>query len=501
MSYLMDFLVGEFAANLVVALLHSLWQGAIIAAVLYLLLRRRGVTKLRYAACVLAMGAIVICWLVTLAVLNYEPIVDERIDTIAQPVAVARTVSASGPAIESRDTITRSPADFRNTPEHNRWTVWAICGWFGGVVFMLSRAVWILMGASRLRRQCRLIEDQRILSMVEQLRKAMRIGRRIRVAVGEHISVPGIIGCIWPTLLLPVSMLTGMPGDDLKAIVAHELAHIKRFDYLVNFLQMVVEAIFFFNPAVWWVSRQIRIEREICCDATSVTATGKRLEYAAVLAGWADRLCQGRGDTTAAAMAGFTGDGDSGIVERIRRIVVSGHRPQVRMSWYVTAAMLLVSIVSLLLLWQGTNLTVAFAGQILTPAERVEMMKEIQDEYAPPDREYGQEEKITVSGIVRTWDGKVLPSDWRVLHGMSICNRTRSGGSAHYSISLRDGSFSQQIGYGNIYLYAGYEGYAPVFLGPLEAEAGGAIENVEMVLGQGFPAQVQITDDKGLPIE
>ena len=103
----------------------------------------------------------------------------------------------------------------------------------------------------------------------------MGIGRKIRVLVGERISTPGVIGCFWPTLLLPASMLSGIPAEDLRAILVHELAHIRRYDYLVNFLQMVVEALLFFNPAVWWISRQIRIEREACCDAAGVRWTGQ----------------------------------------------------------------------------------------------------------------------------------------------------------------------------------------------------------------------------------
>ena len=84
-------------------------------------------------------------------------------------------------------------------------------------------------------------------------------------------------------------MVSGIPADDLQAILVHELAHIRRYDYLVNFLQMVVEALLFFNPAVWWISRQIRIEREACCDAAGVLWTGHRHKYAEVLVAWAQR--------------------------------------------------------------------------------------------------------------------------------------------------------------------------------------------------------------------
>ena len=95
---------------------------------------------------------------------------------------------------------------------------------------------------------------------------------------------------IKPVILLPAAFVNGVKRAEVEAILAHELAHIKRYDCLVNFCQMLVEAILFFNPALWWVSRQIRIEREACCDAASVAITGRRTKYAEVLYEWAQRL-------------------------------------------------------------------------------------------------------------------------------------------------------------------------------------------------------------------
>ena len=96
--------------------------------------------------------------------------------------------------------------------------------------------------------------------------------------------MPTVIGWLRPVVLLPVSCVTGLSPGQLEAIVAHELAHIRRHDYLVDLLQSAVETLLFYHPAVWWVSRRIREEREHCCDDLAVAACGDRAGYARALA-------------------------------------------------------------------------------------------------------------------------------------------------------------------------------------------------------------------------
>ena len=98
------------------------------------------------------------------------------------------------------------------------------------------------------------------------------------------VRVPTIVGCLRPVILLPASVVTGLPASHLDAVLAHELAHVRRHDYLVNVLQSLVETLLFYHPAVWWCSRQIRIEREHCCDDLVVEACGDRVVYAHALA-------------------------------------------------------------------------------------------------------------------------------------------------------------------------------------------------------------------------
>ena len=233
MNALFSLLGSELCRNLVTALAHTLWLGALVACLLYAYLRTTPAeaTNKRYWATVISLIAIVLGGLLAWSVLNYEP-------QIPRQAAGQAAMDAPRAKSASKDTQATEPAaqekitTARTTPptESVDWHLWAAGAWLVGVTLMLLRTMAIVVGAGRLRRRCVPVEDHTILAMVEQLRRQMRIGRRIRVVAGEHLSVPGVVGCLWPTLLLPVAMVSGMPADDLRAILAHELAHIRRFD-------------------------------------------------------------------------------------------------------------------------------------------------------------------------------------------------------------------------------------------------------------------------------
>ncbi len=510
MNALISLLGEEFCRNLVMALAHTLWQGLLVAGLLYAYLRTVPATAAnrRYATGAVSLLAIVLGGLLTWSILNYAPahsaqVIADSTDEIHSPGLSTNTplvVTPSGiPRSEGVSPLIQDP-DTRDT---GHWQVWATGAWLIGVAAMLLRAVAIMTGGGRLRKRCVPVEDETILTLVEQLRRTMRIGRRIRVVVGESITIPGVVGCLWPTLLLPAALLSGTPADDLRAILAHELAHIRRFDYLVNFGQMVVEALLFFNPAVWWVSRQIRIEREACCDMAGVALTGRKTQYAETLVSWAQRL-RDRHVAAAPAMAGLVDGRDEGtLLDRVRRIVIAGHRPRLRVSWPGSMAMLLLSGLALAALWQGTDLAVAFAGNILTPQERIEKIAEISREYGSEDKEFGEKDKVLVSGTVKTYDGKPLPKRPR----MSIrSERSRHHSLATVYISTKDqpdgtGTFIYCANYGRIRVEAYADGYASAFAGPFDPKPGGTIEGVELVLGEGFPTTVLVVNERGRPIE
>ena len=128
---------------------------------------------------------------------------------------------------------------------------------------------------------------------------------------------------------MPVGLLTGLPREQIEAILLHELAHIRRCDYLVNVLQRSVEGLLFYHPAVWWISRVIRAERENCCDDVVVATSGNAHEYAVALAALEENRWSGREPAVAA-----TG---GNLVKRIRRLLYP-QRPQWRLDAVVRRA-------------------------------------------------------------------------------------------------------------------------------------------------------------------
>jgi beta-lactamase regulating signal transducer with metallopeptidase domain len=501
MVRLETFLESEWCRTWVLALLHTLWQACIAAGLLCFYLRRcpAGATGKRYAASVTALVAIVLCSLVTWSILNHTPAGTGPRARPGQPQGVAPTTPT--PTYQSAPFVVTPQGVSQNAltgtlRTRTHWQVWGMVAWLVGVAVMLTRAGLTLMGESRLRRRCARLLDEPVLSLVEQLRRQMRIGRRVAVCVSEHISVPGVVGCIWPALLLPASAISGVPIEDLRAVLIHELAHIKRYDYLVNFCQMVVEALLFFNPAVWWISRQIRIEREACCDAAGVALAGPGVKYAEALVAWAQRLRR----SPAAATISFAGPPDSNpLLDRIKRLTLAGHRPPLRLPWPTALAMTALSMLCLTGLWKGTDLAVTAAARILTPQERIDKITEVSEKYG--SRQYGRDDQIRISGVARTWDGKSPTGAVRSAVATVVQNGTSFFGPRGARIIGDEVRFDESVPYGRIFLMLSVDGYAPAFAGPFETEPGGHIDGIELTLGAGFTARVHVTDENGAPVK
>ncbi len=144
-------------------------------------------------------------------------------------------------------------------------------------------ALWHLGGWWQLRRLRRVgvreapEEAQRLLAGLLQ---RFAVSRAVKLVVSVEVAVPTLLGWLWPLVILPAAVLAELPPRQLEMILAHELAHLRRCDYLWNLVQTAIETLLFYHPAVWWVARQIRAEREMCCDQQAVAALGDRLGYA-----------------------------------------------------------------------------------------------------------------------------------------------------------------------------------------------------------------------------
>ena len=160
---------------------------------------------------------------------------------------------------------------------------WVVAAWLAGASALWLRLLsgWIL--AERLRIRLVRPAPQEWRQAFERLKNRMRIPGDVRLLVSSLVESPAVVGWLRPVVLVPVGALAGLPADQVEALLLHELAHIRRQDYLVNGLQGLVETLLFYHPAVWWISGHIRAERELCCDDATVSVTGDALAYAMAL--------------------------------------------------------------------------------------------------------------------------------------------------------------------------------------------------------------------------
>src|SRR4029077_21191743 len=121
-----------------------------------------------------------------------------------------------------------------------------------------------------------------------ELQRRLGLSRVVQYCESLQLQAPAVVGWFRPVVLLPVSALTGLSAQQLEAVIAHELAHVKRLDSFVNLFQIAAETLLFYHPAVWWLSKRIRAERENCCDDAAISVCGNPVEYARALATMAE---------------------------------------------------------------------------------------------------------------------------------------------------------------------------------------------------------------------
>ena len=292
MNLLESFLSQSLVTALGWALLHFLWQGALVALLLAGVLRllKECSTNVRYTASCAAMLTMLALPLVTMAVILRPASAKTAIELqprFAAPAQQKALMAEREQSVASVRTITST--NFASSwPAWQRVNSrallpWMILLWLSGVVFFSLRLIGGWIYTQRLKtREVRPMEpdwQQTLTRLCQQL----RITRPVRLLESAMVQVPTAIGWLRPVILIPVGALTGLNPQQLEAIIAHELAHIRRHDYLINLLQAVIETLLFYHPAVWWVSRQIRNERELCCDDLAVAVCGDALTYARAL--------------------------------------------------------------------------------------------------------------------------------------------------------------------------------------------------------------------------
>ncbi|HEX7370905.1 MAG TPA: TonB family protein [Rhodanobacteraceae bacterium] len=252
------------------SLLHFVWQAAVVGMA-YALARSllpRG--NPRYVAAMLALVAMAVWPVVTLW---RELVVATSVVVLPDVVVASSTTAAS--------TFAAASSDWR------AWlsaaVPWLVLAWMLGVGVLGVRVFRQWRGLRAMLRAAEALPvwQARARDFAERL----GLRRVVPVLASVRVATPTLVGWVRPAVVLPVAVLSSMPAAQIDLVLAHELAHLKRFDHLANLFQVVLETLFFYHPVVHWISREARNERELCCDALALQATGgARRDFVAALA-------------------------------------------------------------------------------------------------------------------------------------------------------------------------------------------------------------------------
>ena len=311
-------------------LIHFVWQGAVLAAVAAaaLQLARRRSPTVRYV-----IGCAVLAAMLASPVMTARALMtpDGPPGSMARP---AQTLPLAGVLEGATGTWLHDEASAVSTvwSSVNAGLPAIVFMWVAGVAMLLVRMAGGLWQVRRLQVHALAADASPWQTAVQRMASRLDVRVAVHVVESALVSTPAAVGWLRPVILLPVAALANLTPSQVEAILAHELVHIRRHDYLVNIGQAVAETLLFFHPAVWWVSAQIRAEREHYCDDVAVQVCGDPVDYAAALA----ELEAWRSDGTALALAAV----DGSLIGRVRRLlrVSAAHEPR-SVSWAVTLAL------------------------------------------------------------------------------------------------------------------------------------------------------------------
>lgn len=366
----------DFCAALVISLGHFLWQGMLIAGLVAIAVRRLKSARARYnvlaaAFCLMAVSPFATLAIRNLVVENSPPLAA----TNEMPVDAAPLIAdASQPSGQSNGSLV--PIEVSHVEQHagppaatpiptappitssadNGWQRFAplmMNVYLLGVAAMLLRLVVGVWGGWRLRHRSTPVEEVALLQALR--RQAQSLGMKCVPVLAwcESVAVPTVIGILKPTILLPLSLTSGLAADQVESVLAHELAHLRRYDHLVNLFQRVVESLLFFHPAVWWLSNRIRVEREHCCDDMVVACGAVPLDYAKSLLRVAELSRLSRRNRSVSAVSLLATGQPSTLRQRIARLLGDATDTHVRFLHRWPA--ILLATICLLVAWTTTR--------------------------------------------------------------------------------------------------------------------------------------------------
>jgi bla regulator protein blaR1 len=329
--------VSIFINSLGSAIINSLWQGSVIFLILFTVLHtfKNLSSKLRYHLCYLSLVAMLF-WFVTNIFRAFQEL---------QGIAI-RVTEGSNATSSKTFIITNYPKDYSFQSIAGVQTTnameWIALAYIIGVTFFAFRFIISLARIQVIKKKGIANPPAHLLEMIKNLSFKLGIKQKVSLLLSSRVDIPVVFGVLKPIILMPVSAMNQLSPDQLEAILIHELAHLKRNDFLFNIFQVMMETILFFNPFTWIISRLIKREREYCCDDAVVEHTTAPLPYAQALA----TLEAYRSETNLAMAAN---PGSQNLFTRVKRIMeMKNERFRYSPATLIILLALIVASVSLL---------------------------------------------------------------------------------------------------------------------------------------------------------
>ncbi len=558
------------------ALLHSLWISSVVGLLVWLALRQLSVkhSNLRYA---IALSGLLLTVVGTFAAassvhrLRSQPVAElsqpeetqtgvSQVNSQSESVVAERATTSLPPSSNSKAIVsTPTPSkDGQGTEtavgmqgsvpsvaalQWQEISRWLLMVWMIGVGLMVLRTLNALLGLRQLQRASEVgdgVDLTDLQAMANHLCERMQLRRLVTLVMNANTTHPAVLGFFKPVILIPPAMMTGIPPEHWQLILAHELAHVRRFDAIVNLMQMLIESALFFNPAVWWISRQVRIEREACCDAMAAKVTGQSIEFARMLLNvasgdWQHNATQASAaierppamQTSLALTMSLADETHSGSVrDRVTRLADPNRKSAPRFTKAGLAVAFLALIGTGFALQRGTDFAVQKVAELMTPAERVETLARLQAEQSGVfvksgtangaaateetdsnvDAVEAPKTMFEVKIIVRTNDGEPVPK------GLLLRStyHTRRNSTSSYSSSgtvtsgIDEGvpvyETSVKLPQSEFVIGGSAPGYAAFATAPRTIYEAADAAAIEITLTKGFDAKVVVQNEDGQPI-
>ncbi len=345
-----------FSDNLDYALgwmvIHSLWQAtliAIISGILMLVLRKKA-AKMRYVVANVALLAVVVSAVVTFC-LYYDFAQEPATMTFTATDNVENTegvaVSAQTPTPEPVAANSLTINGFKDYFNHNIPLIVTI--WILGVALFLLKLLGGISYIYYLKNRMNFPADEYWADMLQRLSEKAGLKKGIEIVESAMVRTPMVVGHLKPMILFPMGVINRLTPEEVEAILAHELAHVMRNDFIFNILQSVAEALFYFHPAVWWLSAQISNERESACDDMAIELINSKINYARALV-----AIQEMAYFPLTPSLAFAGQRKSQFVMRMQRILNQPNNKTNIMEKLISTSALVLLVVGLAF---GENLT------------------------------------------------------------------------------------------------------------------------------------------------